>query len=42
VTFEAGGERHEVEVEPELGDFTYLTCNAPAVQRPRHFAARRR
>jgi hypothetical protein len=42
VTFEAGGEQYEVEVEPELGDFTYLTCNAPAVQRPRHFAARRR
>jgi hypothetical protein len=42
VTFEAGGEQHEVEVEPELGDFTYLTCNAPAVQRSRHFAAMRR
>jgi hypothetical protein len=42
VIFEAGGEQHEVEVEPELGDFTYLTCNARAVQRPRHFAARGR
>jgi hypothetical protein len=41
VTFEAGGEQHEVEVEPEVGDLTYLTCNAPAVQRPRHFAATR-
>jgi hypothetical protein len=38
VVFEAGGDQHAVEVEPELGDFTYLTCNAPAVQRPRHFA----
>ncbi|HET7855378.1 MAG TPA: sucrase ferredoxin [Gaiellaceae bacterium] len=42
VTFRAGGEEHEVEVEPELGDFTYLTCTSPAVQRPRHFVARRR
>ena len=42
VTFRAGGEEHEVEVEPELGDFTYLTCNSPAVQRPRHFVATRR
>ena len=42
VTFRAGGEEHEVEVEPELGDFTYLTCNAPAVQRSRHFVATRR
>ena len=42
VTFRAGGEEYEVEVEPELGDFTYLTCNAPAVQRSRHFVATRR
>ncbi|HYZ19692.1 MAG TPA: sucrase ferredoxin, partial [Gaiellaceae bacterium] len=42
VTFRAGGEEYEVEVEPELGDFTYLTCNSPAVQRPRHFVATRR
>jgi hypothetical protein len=42
VVFEARGEPHLVEVEPEFGDFTYLTCSAPAVQRPRHFAARPR
>jgi hypothetical protein len=42
VVFEAAGAQHAVEVEPELGDFTYLTCSAPAVQRPRHFAARPR
>jgi hypothetical protein len=42
VTFRAAGTEHEVEIEPQLGDFTYLTCNSPAVQRPRHFAARRR
>jgi hypothetical protein len=42
VVFEAVGAQHAVEVEPELGDFTYLTCSAPAVQRPRHFAARPR
>jgi hypothetical protein len=40
VVFEAGRDQHAVEVEPERGDFTYLTCNAPAVKRPRHFAAR--
>jgi hypothetical protein len=42
VIFDAGGDQHQLEVEPELGDFTYLTCNAPAVQRPRHFVTRRR
>jgi hypothetical protein len=42
VVFQTGGEQHAVEVEPELGDFTYLTCSAPAVRRPRHFAARSR
>jgi hypothetical protein len=42
VVFQTGGEQHAVEVEPELGDFTYLTCSAPAVRRPRHFPARSR
>jgi hypothetical protein len=42
VSFGADDEQHDVEVEPELGDLTYLTCNAPAFQRPRHFAVRRR
>lgn len=42
VVFAARGEEHEVEVEPEFGDFTYLTCKAPAVQRPRRFVARSR
>jgi hypothetical protein len=42
VTFDAGRDRYEVEVEAELGDFTYLTCNSPAVRRPWHFAVTQR
>jgi hypothetical protein len=42
VSFAAGGERHELEVEEEHGDLTYLTCNSPGVQRPRRYVARRR
>jgi hypothetical protein len=42
VVFSAGAEEHEVEVEQELGDYTYLTCSAPTVGRPRRFVARRR
>jgi hypothetical protein len=39
VTFEAAGETREVEVRSERGDFTYLTCNAPAVKRPLRYVA---
>jgi hypothetical protein len=42
VTFAAGGDAHELEVEEEHGDLTYLTCNAPGVQRPRRYVVRRR
>jgi hypothetical protein len=39
VTFDAGGALYDVHVRAELGDFTYLTCNAPAVKRPQRYAA---
>jgi hypothetical protein len=42
VSFAADGVRHDVEVEAQLGDLTRLTCNAPALQRPRHFLATER
>jgi hypothetical protein len=42
VSFAADGVSHDVEVEAQLGDLTRLTCNAPALQRPRHFVARAR
>jgi hypothetical protein len=41
-SFAAAGELHEFEVAEEHGDLTFLTCNAPAVQRPRRYVARRR
>jgi hypothetical protein len=42
VTFAVGGAVHELEVEEEDGDLTYLTCNASDVQRPRRYAVKRR
>jgi hypothetical protein len=42
VSFTAGDELHELEVEEEYGDLTYLTCNSAGVQRPRRYVARRR
>ena len=42
VSFAAGSELHELEVEEEHGDLTYLTCNSPGVQRPRRYVARSR
>jgi hypothetical protein len=39
VAFEAAGTVREVEVRSEPGDFTYLTCNAPAVKRPIRYVA---
>ena len=39
----ATGEVHQVEVEREAGELTYLTCDAKALRRPRrHVAVRRR
>jgi hypothetical protein len=38
---EPTGETHEVEVVAELGDPTYLTCNAETLKRPRRYAATR-
>ncbi len=38
----AGGEKYELDVVAELGEPTYLTCNAEALHRPRRFRARLR
>jgi hypothetical protein len=38
----AGGESYELDVVAELGELTYLTCNAEALHRPRRFRARLR
>jgi hypothetical protein len=35
----AGGGLHERSVTAELGELTYLTCDARTLQRPRHFRA---
>ena len=40
VTFAAGGERHELDVETEEGDLMYLTCDAETPKRPRHFVVK--
>lgn len=42
VVFAARGERHPLRVDAEPGDLTYLTCNAPAAQRPRRYVVTRR
>jgi hypothetical protein len=39
VEFQAGGELHEVDVVEELGELTYLTCDAAVPRRPRRFLA---
>jgi hypothetical protein len=36
------GEVHEVEVEQEAGELTYLTCDADALRHPRRYVATRR
>lgn len=38
----ARGEAYELDVVTELGELTYLTCNAEALHRPRRFRARLR
>lgn len=38
----ARGEAYELDVVAELGELTYLTCNAEALHRPRRFRARLR
>ena len=40
VTFDAGGERHEIEVERVEGEPMYLTCDSEEMKRPVHFVAR--
>jgi len=40
VRFEVSGEVHEVAVAAELGEPTYLTCDAASPSRPRRFVAR--
>jgi hypothetical protein len=40
VLFRAGGRTYEVEVTPEPGALTYLTCEAETLRHPRHYAAR--
>jgi hypothetical protein len=37
VTFGTGATQHELEVRPELGDLTYLTCHSTGVKRPRRY-----
>ena len=37
VRFEVSGEVHEVAVAAELGEPTYLTCDAASPSRPRRF-----
>ena len=37
VSFDAAGELRTVEVRPEPGDLTFLTCNAPTVKRPTRY-----
>jgi hypothetical protein len=39
VTFGTGDTVHELEVRPELGDLTYLTCHSASVKRPRRYVA---
>jgi hypothetical protein len=39
VSFRTAGGVHESAVHEELGDLTFLTCNSPAVQRPKRFVA---
>jgi hypothetical protein len=39
VEFVAAGELHEVDVVEELGELTYLTCDAAIPRRPRRFLA---
>lgn len=38
----SSGEIHEVEVEQEAGELTYLTCDADALRHPRRFVATHR
>jgi hypothetical protein len=38
----SSGEVHEVEVEQEAGELTYLTCEAEALRHPRRYVAARR
>lgn len=38
----SSGEVHEVEVEQEAGELTYLTCDAEALRHPRRFVATHR
>jgi hypothetical protein len=38
----SGGEVHEVEVEQQDGELTYLTCDAEALRHPRRYVATRR
>jgi hypothetical protein len=40
VSFRAGGRMYEVEVTPEPGPLTYLTCTAETLRHPLHHAAR--
>ena len=40
VSFRAGGRMYEVEVTPEPGPLTYLTCSAETLRHPLHYAAR--
>jgi len=40
VAFNAAGERHEIAVHAELGEPTYLTCDATAPVRPPRYVAR--
>ena len=37
IVFEAGGARHQVHVERELGDLTRLTCGSESLERPPRF-----
>jgi hypothetical protein len=39
---QSSGEVHEVEVEQEAGELTYLTCEAEALRHPRRYVATRR
>jgi hypothetical protein len=40
IRFEAAGAEHEIEVRAELGEPTYLTCDAPRPVRPPRYVAR--
>ena len=41
VTFAADGERHDVRVEEEPGDFTQLTCSSESLERPSRYVVSR-